>query len=370
MVQKSEIIGKGAFGCIIKPSLPCQDKKISYKNKVSKVAISEEVLDEFNEYAIINEIDKKGKYHLGKPTKCKIKKTKKALKIISKCDNLMNKYLKNKSLKENFHEFEQLIMMYGGVSLKRYGLKLAKMPVNRANKSSVRKLWFEFPRLFEGIISFQKHNIIHFDIKPDNIVYDKKKNVLKFIDFGHMSYMDESMKKGRESNFWMFRHAHWNYPLEIQYLNNSEYQRFSTMSDESKNQYFQKIVQEVYYNANTHDSDAILTFFKSVGKYIDPSYSENLFRVYSNGFRNFLLNTLKPQNYNYVLEKTCKTIDVFGLGMSCKEILNATADLIPNPIVNEMEECFFHMFDPDLDKRYTIQEAKTHFENILRKWKP
>jgi hypothetical protein len=95
-----------------------------------------------------------------------------------------------------------------------------------------------------------------------------------------------------------------------------------------------------------------------------------LFRFYSNGFRNFLLNTLKPQNYNYVLEKTCKTIDVFGLGMSCKEILNATADLIPNPIVNEMEECFFHMFDPDLDKRYTIQEAKTHFENILRKWKP
>ena len=27
----STVIGEGAFGCVIKPSLPCSNKKISYK---------------------------------------------------------------------------------------------------------------------------------------------------------------------------------------------------------------------------------------------------------------------------------------------------------------------------------------------------
>jgi hypothetical protein len=32
----SKVIGEGSYGCVMKPSLPCKNKTISYKNKISK----------------------------------------------------------------------------------------------------------------------------------------------------------------------------------------------------------------------------------------------------------------------------------------------------------------------------------------------
>ena len=78
----STIIGEGAFGCVIKPSLPCDDKKLSYKNKISKVMISKEAIKELKEYKIISTVDKEKKFYLGVPTRCRLKKTKKTIKII------------------------------------------------------------------------------------------------------------------------------------------------------------------------------------------------------------------------------------------------------------------------------------------------
>jgi len=97
----SNIIGEGAFGCVHKPSLICSNKRISYKNKISKIMLSNEAMKELNEYAMISSIDKKKEYYLGMPIKCKVKNTVKAVKAIDKCKHIKKKYFRRGTSKKN-----------------------------------------------------------------------------------------------------------------------------------------------------------------------------------------------------------------------------------------------------------------------------
>ena len=60
-----EIIGEGGFGCVFKPSLKCADKKISYKNKISKWMLSKNAVEELQEYAVIAKADSNTDFYTG-----------------------------------------------------------------------------------------------------------------------------------------------------------------------------------------------------------------------------------------------------------------------------------------------------------------
>ena len=53
----SIVIGEGAAGCVHKPSLECKNKKIDYKNKVSKLMDIDNANDELDEYKLISKLD-------------------------------------------------------------------------------------------------------------------------------------------------------------------------------------------------------------------------------------------------------------------------------------------------------------------------
>ena len=46
----SDVIGEGAYGCAIKPSLKCSNKTIQYNNKISKVLLNKHANEELTEY--------------------------------------------------------------------------------------------------------------------------------------------------------------------------------------------------------------------------------------------------------------------------------------------------------------------------------
>ena len=72
----SIVIGEGAAGCVHKPSLECKNKKIDYKNKVSKLMDIDNANDELDEYKLISKLDKNKDFYLGKPLSCLPAKTK------------------------------------------------------------------------------------------------------------------------------------------------------------------------------------------------------------------------------------------------------------------------------------------------------
>jgi serine/threonine protein kinase len=363
--SESSVIGEGAFGCVIKPSLECGNKKISYKNKVSKVMISKEAIKELGEYTIISKIDKNKQFYLGRPKLCNIKKTKRAILAIEKCDHLKKKYLKNNSVKNGLKMFNLLVMEDGGINLKMLANMVEVMPNTHLHVLKVKKIWVEMHRLFMGILTFQKHGIVHHDIKPQNIVFNKHNNRVNFIDFGHMRNIKFEIKKCMKSDNWIYDYPFWNYPFEIQYLNKNDYMYFASKSDVEKNRHFNILLSDLHNDAETKFVDAFSIFFDYIVHNKNRIEEKELVDKYLFAYHKLLVDQIKPGQYDEVLRKSVHTIDTYGLGMSLFYLLNCSGKFLKPDFIYEMETCLFNMTTPNLLQRFTIQESVDTFENIL-----
>ena len=72
-----------------------------------------------------------------------------------------------------------LLTEYGGINLRKH-----KVQINELNDIIVQLI---------GVLNLMEEvGIAHFDIKPDNIVWDKQRMILKLIDFGtSISFYDD-----------------------------------------------------------------------------------------------------------------------------------------------------------------------------------
>ena len=113
-----KILGEGTYGCVIKPSLKCKDKKDSkiYENKVSKVMKDNHAKDELKEMEFISKIKGIEKYTVNLPIMCKpdIKDTV-FNEYVSKC----NTYNVSRTYYNNPKELSLLLLDDGGLNMEQ-----------------------------------------------------------------------------------------------------------------------------------------------------------------------------------------------------------------------------------------------------------
>ena len=365
--EEYNVIGEGSFGCAIKPSLHCSNKNITYKNKISKIMTSKDAAKELKEYTIISKIDKNQKYYLGVPNLCHVKKTKKTINAIEKCTNLKS-HLK-KSVKDSIGNLDMLVMKDGGINLKTLSKKIESMPITSENVIIVKKIWGEMINLFDGIIAFQKYDYAHHDLKPQNIVYNDETGV-RFIDFGHMRNMTHEKNMSSKSKNWIYNDPFWNYPLEIAFLNKSSFTNFAKKTNDEKDAYFRNIIDNLNDNDNDNNDNKFVEAFRYFLDYViynrNNLEEENAIRnKYLLKYHEMLVEQIKPANYKLFLDKSIKTIDVYGLAMTLFYLLNCSRKFLKEKTIEQMEQCFFNMTTPNLFERYMIIESRTHFEKIM-----
>ena len=362
MRKDPEVIGEGSYGCVIKPSLPCSNKQISYKNKLSEVMISKNAIKELKEYIMISSVDKKKDFYLGVPLHCKLKKTKKVIKVLQKCKHLNAKYRKRGKTEK---KLDLLVMNDGGENMKNVSKMMEQLFPTEENKKRVMKIWVEMYRLFRGIQVFQKHHILHHDIKPQNIVYDSEKNRANFIDFGHMRNIEMEKKKTRNSDNWEYESPFWNYPLEVQFLNKYQFQMFAHKKKEERKIYFKLLEDDLKNNRDTDFVIAFMTFFENISHNKSSTEKKQLYKKYKHAFYDFIMEQINFDDYETVLHKSMQTIDVYGLGMTLLYLLSRSSHFFTDSVTKKLESCFFYMTTPNLKERFTIDVAMREFESIM-----
>lgn len=173
--KSPKIIGQGTTGCVIKPSLKC-DKTIYPYNaayvgkKVSKLIIDD---DDFKTEIELNKkihgIDKTGKYFIVPVSACtaNVNNVNKGV-IITNCKMIT-------AIRPSGN-INHIVMPDGGVNMLQYVLELG------LGKLSLKNWILMMENVIHGIVRLQQSKICHFDIKPENIVYDGKK--IRLVDFG------------------------------------------------------------------------------------------------------------------------------------------------------------------------------------------
>lgn len=189
--KKSQFIGKGSFGCVFKPSIPCKKdlhKKTKKKinKKVSKILIkkgeNKYVIKEFNMNKIVRNIPNYKEWSYTWKEMCD-PPSYENVKEISEINICLNKINKDKD--DYNTSSNMLIGEYGGIPLSNYCLKIFKKS-SFSNKKSFLKAFFKLFRLieslFRGIIELSKRKISHMDLSRENIMIKDHKSYI--IDFG------------------------------------------------------------------------------------------------------------------------------------------------------------------------------------------
>jgi serine/threonine protein kinase len=358
-----EIIGEGAYGCVHKPSLICKNKKISYKNKISKIMLSKEAMKELKEYAIISRIDKENDYYLGMPSTCRVKNTPQTIKAVNKCKNIKKKYFRRGTVKQGLSKMSLLVMNDGGKDLKGMVSYFDSLSDTRDTVKKVKDFWIEVHRLFRGLLIFKKYGIVHHDLKPHNLVYNVKTGRINFIDFGHMRNIKHELDKCDRSDNWIYDYPFWNYPFEIQFLNRGEYVNFANKSKKEKEQFIIDFIEDLKKDRDTKFTTAFRIFMDYILRGRSKADEKLLSDRYITDFKKTVLDQMK--SYDDFANRSIESIDIYGLGMSLQFILAYTKRFMESGIVKELDECFFRMTTANLSERYTVNEAVDAFETAL-----
>jgi len=379
MSTQASVIGEGTYGCIHKPSLRCKgNKKLNYTNKVSKILKKEDANTELKEYKIISKIDKETQYYLGVPTKCNIKNTQKNKNDLDKCEN--NK-LKS-AFVHDINSLSLLVMKDGGINLKEFAKK------NRYNGKNhdLELFWIEMQRIFHGFAILQKHNIVHYDMKPQNALYDEKIHRVNLIDFGHMRNVRKILNDSKKSRN-VLSVFHWSYPFESFFYNKANYSHFSHYNEDEKENFYQHINEKVNElqlsvgGEGTHRkertikkeivnykdaAEEIVSFFEYIVNHSNKDSVIQTIETYMKDFYNLLFEVIVPGKYDEFMKTSMKTIDSYGLGFSIIYIINQLETNMENrEFITKIKSLGYKMTTPDIRKRMGIEDALHEYEGIL-----
>ena len=350
----SKVVGEGSYGCVMKPSLPCKNKTVSYKNKISKWMLSEAAVKEVQEYALVGQADKKAEFSTGQPIRCSVKENATTWKAISNC-KLLKKKFKNKTMKQVAAESSLLIIGDGGLDLEKWVKTIKK----KVDKKVIINFWREAVRLFRGIQVFQQYDLVHHDIKPQNVVYMEKDHRLNYIDFGLMRSLKTEAAKCRDINR-CHANPHWNYPTDVFLMDRKLFDDLTKQTVEQRQQTFDAYVE----NVTTQKETKFVTAFYTLLKYMGVS-QEDRNRFYQHHMLEFRELLLKPGTFNTFLDKSLAGFDVYGLGFTLMYVLARVKPWMEVRTVEAMEDLFLKMMTPNVYKRATATQALTEYQKIL-----
>jgi len=354
--KTADVIGEGTYGCIHKPSLKCKNKNLKYSKKISKILLKKNAKKEMDEYDILSKIDKKHAYYLGNPILCEPAENEYNIESIKKCETF------KKNNNENINDNELMVMNDGGVNLEVFADQMHERTNSSENTKKMELFWIEFHRVLMGIQLFLKNGIVHFDMKPQNIVYNEAKNRINIIDFGLMRKMDKAINDSMNSDNFLGIY-HWSYPFECNFYNKSIFDEFAKLSSENKAKYQMKIIDKL--NKKNKTVSSFRNFFSFViNQYDSEDMQSRMIHQYMDGFLNCI--TTQLNEYETFLKRSLETVDVYGVGIAIAYVNNMTKHLVDEDFSNDLGDLSFQMTNSNLSDRYTVEKSIQRFEEILK----
>jgi serine/threonine protein kinase len=192
-----ELINEGGYGCIFKPHFKCKDElneEYPSDNYISKIQIKDSVLENEVEIAnLIKEIPLFEYYFSPIIKTCEIEMGKtKDTQNINQC-NLI-KY------KEDAKKYISSKIKYvGKYDLKDFIQTLKENPIKTIELKIIDLLFY----LINSLEKLNAKNIVHNDIKDNNILFDEDNIIPIFIDFG-LSFKKKTFKEYEQKNNFIF----------------------------------------------------------------------------------------------------------------------------------------------------------------------
>jgi serine/threonine protein kinase len=347
----ANVIGEGTFGCAHKPSMKCRDNKRRNKNEISKLMTSANAAKELKEFALIDFADKEKEFYLGKPRKCEVDRILSNIRSIRKCPS-------GKFDPMRMDDYSLLVMKYGGQDLELFGEEVMTWTKTKENVDAIELFWLEVVRLFYGLKVLHDNNVVHHDIKQQNIVYDKATNRANFIDFGFMEKKSTRIYASKVEANWLGNKHHWSFPLEAVYWNKDIYMAAASARGKSKKAY-REFAESVEDNCQYFFTS--VTHFNANASKID----KNAVVATKNAFSNVLKFEPTDEAYNQFIDKSIDSVDTYGLGIALMFVLHRSKHLLSDEFYKNVLNIGLNMLDGRVFLRSTPEQLLVQYEDVL-----
>ena len=347
----ANVIGEGTFGCAHKPSMKCRDNKRRNKNEISKLMTSANATKELKEFALIDFADKEKEFYLGKPRKCEVDRILSNIRSLRKCPS-------GKFDPMRMDDYSLLVMKYGGQDLEIFGEEVMTWSKTKENVDAIELFWLEVVRLFYGLKVLHDNNVVHHDLKQQNIVYDKATNRANFIDFGFMEKKSTRIYASKVEANWLGNKHHWSFPLEAVYWNKDIYMAAASARGKSKKAY-REFAESVEDNCQYFFTS--VTHFNANASKID----KNAVVATKNAFSNVLKFEPTDEAYNRFIDKSIDSVDTYGLGIALMFVLHRSKHLLSDEFYKNMLNIGLNMLDGRVFLRSTPEQLLAQYEDVL-----
>jgi len=349
--KPSDGIGEGTYGCAQRPPMKCRDEPVRNKNDISKLMTSTNAMKELSEFALIDAADKRKQFYLGKPSKCKPDRILSNIRSISKCPSGKFDPLK-------MDDYSLLVMKYGGQDLEQFGEEVRTWTKTKEHTDAIELFWLEVVRLFYGLKVLHDNNVVHHDLKQQNIVYDKETNRANFIDFGFMEKKSSRIYAAKMSASWLGNKHHWSFPLEAVCWNKDDYME-AARSGKSESAY-KAFADSVAKNCGYFFISTLPVRFMKL-------HRDNAFKtITTDAFKNVLEFEPTDESYDQFIDKSIDTVDSFGLGIALMFVLHRSRHLLADDFYKKLGSLFgMDMLHPRVFIRSTPDQLLAKYEDIL-----
>lgn len=275
---------------------------------------------------------------------------------MNKCEN--EKIKKS----ENIKNLSLLIMENGGDNLEIVSDNISKLEVNDTNIKMVELILIELHNVFMGLKTFIDNNIVHHDLKPQNLVYNALTNKINFIDFGLMTN-ENRIKEGSKNSIYSFSTNHWSFPFEMYYYNYNRYVRFC--NENNKIRFFNELNNGFSTTSVDENINNMVKSLKTLFSYIACRNNLDDSKKYMNELYDTLLYSYKIDQYDEFLDNSIKSIDLYGTGIACIYFCIMTEKFLNTSLKNDLHSLFYQMIRPNFYKRIKINDLINQYETIL-----
>jgi len=346
----SHVIGEGTFGCAHKPPMLCLDKQRRNKNDISKLMTTVNAIKELREFALIDAADKQKQFYLGKPSECKPARILSNIQAISRCPSGRFEPIK-------MDNYSLLVMKYGGQDLEQFGDEVRTWSKTKVHVDAIELFWLEVVRLFYGLKVLHDNDILHHDIKQQNIVYDKATNRVNFIDFGFMEKKSVRIFDAKRSKSWLGNKHHWSFPFECICWNKDDYME---TANSGKNMSAYKAFSDSVANNCGYFFYSTLNF-----NYNKTERDNASMRIAKGAFKNILEFEETDDSYDRFVSKSIDTVDTYGLGIALMFLLHRSRHLLSDDFYKKLGDICMNMLHPRIFLRATSEQLLAKYEEIL-----
>ena len=334
-------IGEGSYGCVYHPAINKDGSDTENKKYVSKIQKNNKYAD--NERKIGELITKIDGYinHFAPVVHKEFLKTTKIKK----------NFFKDCSVLKDSKKKESLILMkmeyINGDDFIEYLIK------NKGSIDIVKNLISSYTHLLTSIKLLTDAKIIHYDLKGDNILFNKDKEIPIMIDFGLSITMDELINQNisietLKKYFYVYGADYYVWPIEVHYLCFLLHVN-ETPSNEDINKICDEFVKENVAITLNFSKNFIASYKKKCIKVLESlnklTFSEKINKVLSSWYTwdNYSLSIIYLLFVYY---------------------LNINGYLKNNLIIN-FSEILLTNIDPDSSDRLDVVKTKSKFTEFL-----